>query len=340
MSVERTVFVCLPDEITERVLGLTQRAAAAVQRSAKLSPGDQTEVIRLRAIQAVVDQMTVMAMFAGAPSLAWSGQLDGEARPTSLVQSDGTDVAAGAPGEVRQWLAEGHTVAGLLLPHFAGETTRGGVPGVGPQATAERWNASTADGRAATLERFEFMLSRALENPTDTRSALRPSDVSNTVLTETLRRHVSRSDSGRQVALRVVYRDGSEGPPFPMRCVQTSDTVPEGWRVLRFALMSIRHVEMDAAVDGAWLRNSKVSRPRPAGLTDAMVFETSLRQLRHLGDGPTELHMFQTGLEPAIVGFYRAVVHRLIEKPSALAVVPQYFQGEGEFSRGTVWRST
>jgi hypothetical protein len=340
VSAERTVFVRLPDEIKDRILGLSQRAASALRRSEKLSPGDRTEVTRLRAIQAVVDQMAVMSMFAGAPSVVWSGQLEGRERPTSLLQSDGTGAAAGAPEQVRMWLAEGHAVAMLLLPHFAGETILGGLPGVGPQAAAERWKASSSDGRGATQERFEFLLYRALEDPADARSALRPSDVSNTVLTETLRRHACWSDPDKQVALRVVYRDGSEGPPFPMRCVQMLDTIPEGWRVLRFALMSIRHVEMDAAVDGAWLRNSKVSRPRPAGLTDAMVFETSLRQLRHLGDGPTELHMFQTGLEPAVVGFYRAVIHRMLEKPRALAVVPQYFQGEGAFSRGTVWRST
>ncbi len=282
-----------------------------------------------------------MSMFAGAPSVARPGQLEDEPRPTSLLlRSEGNLGGTGVPEKVLSWISDGHAVVALRLPHCRGDKTLDGVPGVGPQLPAERWKASAPDGRAATLERFEFLLSRALENPTDPRSALRPSDVSNTVLTETLRRHVAKTESDKTVVLRVVYRDGSEGPPFPMRSIRMSDTVPEGWRVLKFALMSIRHVDMDAEVDGAWLRNSKVSRPRPAGLTDAMVFETSLRQLRHLGDGPTELHMFQTGLEPAVVGFYRAVIHRIMEKPRALAVVPQYFQGDREFARGTIWRST
>lgn len=116
---------------------------------------------------------------------------------------------------------------------------------------------------------------------------------------------------------------------------------PTGWRVLRFTLMSVRHVDMDLVVDGAWLRNSRVSRPRPAGLTDGIVFDTSLRQLQCLDASvPTLICMYQTGLEPAIVGFYRAVVRHLIENPQAVAVVPYYYQGEKDFAEGTIWRTS
>ena len=104
--------------------------------------------------------------------------------------------------------------------------------------------------------------------------------------------------------------------------------------------MSIRHVDMDAIVDGAWFRNSKLSRPRPAGLTDQLAFDTSLRQLYELSPTtPVVIHMYQTGLEPAVVGFYRALVVYLMAHPGTLAVVPHYYGGEGSFAQGTPWRT-
>lgn len=120
----------------------------------------------------------------------------------------------------------------------------------------------------------------------------------------------------------------------------TASSPPAGWRLLRFTLMSIRHVEMDTIVDGAWFRNSRLSRPRPAGLTDELAFETSLRQLEELRSWmPAVIHLYQTGLEPAIVGFYRAVVVHLMARPGTLAVVPHYYDGKGRFVEGTLWRT-
>ena len=83
---------------------------------------------------------------------------------------------------------------------------------------------------------------------------------------------------------------------------------------LRFALLSIRHTEMDAVVDGAWLRNAEISRPRPAAQTDDLVYETSLRQLDELcrSERHVRLYMYQTGLETAVVGFYRALANHLL----------------------------
>ena len=84
------------------------------------------------------------------------------------------------------------------------------------------------------------------------------------------------------------------------------------------------------------LRNIKISRTREAGLTDQIVFETSLRQVRRLtSSGPTLIHMYQTGLETAIVGFYRSIVHHLINEPGSIVVVPWYFQKRGDFRKGT-----
>jgi hypothetical protein len=113
--------------------------------------------------------------------------------------------------------------------------------------------------------------------------------------------------------------------------------LPMGWRELSFTLLSIRHVEMDSVVNGAWLRNARISLRRPQGLTDQIAYEVSRRQLRLLNGSPTVIHMYQTGFEPAIMGFYRAVIHHLIERPRSIAIVPHYFTGPGEFAGGTPW---
>jgi len=168
-----------------------------------------------------------------------------------------------------------------------------------------------------------------------------PSGVSNSVLTECLREFAAAAPGRPSVDGRVVYRDGSRGPDFPLG--QTRFRVgarPD--RVLRFALLSIRHTEMDAEVDGAWLRNTAVSRPRPAGDTDQFVYETSLAQLRCLTTaGPLTIYMHQTGLETAVLGFYRAVARTLMYGFDGLAVVPCYFRmrrdGSQHFVEGTPW---
>ena len=85
---------------------------------------------------------------------------------------------------------------------------------------------------------------------------------------------------------------------------------------------------MDPVVDGAWLRNAEVSRPRPAALTDDFVYQTSLTQLAYLGENGKRsllLHIYQTGLDTAIMGFYRAVVDYLLAHPYTLSVVPMYY---------------
>jgi len=151
----------------------------------------------------------------------------------------------------------------------------------------------------------------------------------------------------------VVYRDGSSGPPFPLRGTLMNDarsaaerSLPE--RRLSFSLLSIRHTEMDVEVDGAWLRNTVVSRVRPAGDTDRIVYDISLAQLRTLlEDGPVTVSIYQTGLETAVVGFYRAVL-AVFREPAynsgALAIVPMFFTAGADadqsprFLEGTPWQ--
>ena len=115
---------------------------------------------------------------------------------------------------------------------------------------------------------------------------------------------------------------------FPLRSLPLKGQLPAASLELRFALLSISHTEMDAVVDGAWLRNAEVSRPRPAGQTDDLVYEITCAQLAELcrGESHVRLYMYQTGLETAVVGFYKAVTDHLLRYPRSVSVQPMYYE--------------
>jgi hypothetical protein len=142
------------------------------------------------------------------------------------------------------------------------------------------------------------------------------------------------------LSVRVVYADGSEAAPFPV-CRLQGRTLQGSGKVLRFALMSMRHLDLDRVVHMAWYRNREVSKPRTLADSDAFCFAYSLEELKALSAlaGPTVVHMYHTGFEPACLGFYRAVVAVLTAdeafgagwarelSPGWLSVVPHYYQG-------------
>ena len=135
----------------------------------------------------------------------------------------------------------------------------------------------------------------------------------------------------------VEYRDGSRSAhPFPLRALPLKGQLPACSLELRFALLSIRHTEMDAVVDGAWLRNAEVSRPRPAGQTDDLVYDITRSQLAELcrGEAHVRLYLYQTGLETAVVGFYKALVDHLLSHPGSVSVQPMYYEAPRAPRRG------
>ena len=340
MTVETSVYVRMPRAIKEALLTLEKRATAASRRSEKLPPGDRSEAIRFDALHTAIDQLASAAMAAGEPyiqtssteSVAQSAMASG----VSIIHPD-SDVPPDAPSDVLSWLAAGSLVVELRLPHQPGSTALSGDAGKGPPPPARRWRSVSNQPREAMRERFTYLLAEALNSNIDDAS-IQPSGITNSILTETLRLHAAAIQHLVRVELPVRYVDSSSGPPFSLRAVPLVQRLPEGWRRLRFTLLSIRHVEMDPIVHGAWLRNSRVSIRRPQGLTDQIAYETSKRQLLLLNPRvPTIIQMYQTGFEPAIVGFYRAVVHHMLEYPRSIAVAPYYFQARGNFTEGTPW---
>ncbi len=144
--------------------------------------------------------------------------------------------------------------------------------------------------------------------------------------------------------LRIAYSDGSEAEPFPVFCLHRSgDTaVPAFSNPLKLSLMSMRHFELDPEIDFCWFRNKEVSKTRTLAETDDFCYKTTISQLdESLKQGDLLMYMYHTGFEPAVIGFYRGLVHQLmklrkITTPS-LRVIPMYFRGGDVYQEGKYW---
>lgn len=341
MSVERSIFVLIPDSLAKDVLQLNQRATACLARSAKMPPGDRTEAVRFENLHLAIDQIAIAVWASGAAQVVlgekaagsvWSAQKVG----SSLLGLENVGEKY-LPKPVNAWLQAGGIVVELNLPHGTGKT---GIEEMGrsqPVMPANRWYSNARKPWEAIEERFENSIKKALAEE-NTETFVSPSGVSNQVLTNMLHKFSQVNGNKKRRDVSIVYRDGSTGPDFPLQALKMKDKPLENARVIKFSLLSIRHVEMDSFIDGAWLRNSRISRTRQSGLTDQIVFDISKKQLLAFDPKiPTFIEMYQTGLEPAIMGFYRAVVLHLLKFPKSIAVRPQYFVKGRPFEPGKIW---
>jgi len=168
-----------------------------------------------------------------------------------------------------------------------------------------------------------------------------PHDVITQVLHEFL--FVPPGTAVQPVSLRVAYTDGSEATPFPLFCLPQPDRdAVNSANLLRVALMSMRHLELDSEIDFCWFRNREVSRTRTLAETDEFCFDTTVKQLKDsLQLGNLTIQIFHTGFEPAVIGFYRGLVKTLLDLQKQgtprLSVTPFYFRGNDGYQAGTVW---
>jgi hypothetical protein len=333
MSRETTIRVTLP--VDRELIGLLNDIEATRRRAGKSEPGERAGIVRYESLCASLEAMAAAA-FTREPDAA---EYVPAARDAEFFTRAGDQVSV--------------TLTLPMEPGIrAGSSTGAAAP---PPAAA--WPVrDDLKGRQLVEQRFREQLAAAVDVPgRDRSSTLSPSGIHNRVLTDVLREYVERGGH-EPVSVPVVYRDGSTSQaPFPLRCLrltQTSHCEPD--LVLRLALLSVRYTEMDPVVDGAWLRNAEVSRPRAAAQTDDFVYETSARQLRVLtrnGELKVRLFIFQTGLETAVVGFFRAVVEHLLRHPGTLEVVPMFYSSRtknpggrpsaeeefARFERGALW---
>jgi hypothetical protein len=346
MSTESAVVLGVAP--THEIEQLVADIEGARRRATKAEPGDRVDIERF---EVLASQLELLADSLSTARLEVRiGSAHGENRYLLGGSEDwwglglGPDILEAARSMQARGLVPILRLYGLEPGATPEPTQAVGVPDV-----AERFDSKGKKGRAAVEARFRDQLSKALESAhggTEIRP-ISPSGIQNPVVTEILREHVIGDPSDR-VDVPVEYRDGSRSAnPFPMRCLPLRADVHGQFELgLKFALLSIRHTEMDAAVDGSWLRNAEISRPRPAALTDDLVYDISIAQLEELTDSgrrTVRIEMYQTGLETAVIGFYRAVTFHLLKHPGTLAVEPMYFASGSNgnhgapFRRGTPW---
>lgn len=307
MSREEVLHVRLAPEHAERATILREQLAAAAYHLERSGWDDRRVVVRYEILASQLERLAFDALAGGAQT---------------LPAPDGESVTITWP------FAIGPTSSSL--------TSRN----VRPPADMWRVSDPRASRTQATRERFETQV-RAWADRTagSGHPHINPSGIQNRALTTVLRRF-AEADGGPAVLAPIAYRDGSSARAFPLRSVALADDVPaDGRDELRFTLMSVRHFEMDREVDGAWLRNREVSVRRPLALTDELVYEQSMSQLASLVvDGPLTIHLYQTGLEAAIVGFYRALIDfRLAQRRETVCVIPYFYAGGTLFEKGQPW---
>lgn len=358
MTIERATLVAIPKSVWEEQFAeLAKKAERAAVRFKKAPPGDRKEAIRYeglcRAMEKIVSQ--------------FSSEKKWELDDHSVRVLDALDVAA--PGFHHPWSRSALDICQALkdecfagLAEMDGEAIlfelrhafgRGTTPRPQPsgenlcsQNVSDVWKTPSPEEGvfAAITARWRDQLVAAAAG---SGTPIVPSGVNNQILSEQLREFVAQTEQS-QIDVRVVYRDGSEARPFPLRALRMKEDVDNLLPVLRVSLMSMRHPEMDPTVDAAWLRNRMVSVVRSQAETDQVVYETSRMQLRELTKSESvALHVYQTGLEPAVIGFYRAVTEHLIEKPGSVEVIPYYHQSrrgndnqehpEDDYRRGLPW---
>lgn len=338
MSTEHAWVIGLPSETT--ILALVEDAKSAAQRSAKADPGDRLDIARFETLATRLEHLAVnhpegrrLAVAVPPPGQTMLFGQDPTTWPTSLP----ADIRAAAAA-----LVDADLVPVLVITaHVPGSALAADVGAAEPPAEVWKADAGVFGGQAVEA-RFRAQIREALAADARRRNPISPSGISNTVVTEILREFVASIPGVSRVDAPVEYRDGSRSAnPFPLRALPLREALPDASLELRLALLSIRHTEMDAVVHGAWLRNAEISRPRPAALTDDFVYDISRRQLHELcrGERHVRLHLFQTGLETAVVGFYRALTIHLLEHPGSVSVQPMYFvppPSQKHMSRGRV----
>jgi hypothetical protein len=342
---ETARFVYLSADEWAKLALLAELADDARRRQEKAAFGDRREAIRFAGLCTEIERAAWRCVQTGAPMVITAPDSEPAAgmpwitSPQDLRQRGGSSTAplkrllergGGAVVEVRDAFGRGPALAPLASQ-----------PEWEPPPPAEVWRGpSGARGRAADEARWLAQLHAAA---TDGSAPIVPSGIGNRVITEGLRQFAARSRDCQDRPARVVYRDGSEADPFPLSAVNLVEHEGmSGVRRLRLALISMRHPEMDADVDGCWFRNRDVSQSRPSADTDRFATKSSREQLTCLAaEGPMVIEMYQTGLEPAVVGFYRALATHLKRSPGSVVVVPRYFDRDrpDDYSRGTTWAS-
>jgi len=142
--------------------------------------------------------------------------------------------------------------------------------------------------------------------------------------------------------LKVQYGDGSLGVKLPLQCLTAVQAQPAGPRkTLHVGTLSFRHLDYDDRIDLYLIRDRETRT-----LSNAEVEDLAHGRMKELVEDPvvrradSHLMLYQTGLEPLVVGAYRAIIGELLVRRAkqlpSLTVQPVFFAEESA-ARGTLW---
>ena len=203
----------------------------------------------------------------------------------------------------------------------------------------------TGKRRDRIAQQLRNQISASIETLEPINLSNQPHDIS----TEVLRESVYSEDASTPRQIPVVFADGSRSEPFPIHCLRFDRL--ERYRhliarpPLRVALISMRHLELDRVVDMAWFRNREASRSRSLSEAESFCHQYTLHQMRELevisreANG-LQVHLYHTGFEAAVVGFYRAFIDRARSWENSfpgILISPRYYRGEDAFEVGSEW---
>ncbi len=136
--------------------------------------------------------------------------------------------------------------------------------------------------------------------------------------------------------VQFAFSDGSISDLFPLYSmieVKPKDKLT----VIRAALISNRHFELDNVVETCILRNSEISRRQEATIADQekLSFEIAQKFFNEIlkkTDG-AHIELYHTGLEPSVIGTYRAFLSTILKKGNRgkLVITPKVFKGGDKY---------
>lgn len=162
-------------------------------------------------------------------------------------------------------------------------------------------------------------------------------------LTEALHRVAHGSPAQPEPGkLLIRYADNTRGHAFPVRHLWP---VPEpvAWEPrLELGTLSFRHLDYDSKVDLYLIRHRETR-----GLLQRAVENLAASRMREILASPALaaggcINVYQTGLEPLVVGLYRAVAEHFMARAGAdeippLYIRPIYFENEEKSKTGSIW---
>lgn len=173
-------------------------------------------------------------------------------------------------------------------------------------------------------------------------AAVNFSDMGHYAITQVLHKFVYQQK--KRLMLPIIYGDGSKAAPFPIGCLYPRrkgdvDFSFKNVPLINIGMMSERHPELDPLVKAYVFRNQELSTGKTAGEIDNQAYEQAKRFFdKTRSEGKYNLAYYQTGFQPVLVGFYRALTEELMFRSHALPtlqVTPVYFFGEYEY--GQAW---